>query len=231
MTCRQRFRFRPFEICQDGALMKINTDTLLCALLSDINQAERILEIGTGTGAVALLTAWRNSQATIDALEPHEASFKCAARNFKHSPYARRMNLYQLPVQKFKPPTLYDAIISNPPYFSAENLRDNPARDEEYLPLSVLTEFASRYLTPHGKLSFIYPADRTYDVLTAAYEARLFPYFRLDIRDRKDTPVKRTVWVFTPQLQRNFTHKTIHLFDAPGKPSEFYRNLTKKLLL
>jgi len=232
MNCREVFRFKRFDVCQDGVAMKITTDTLLCGLLAPVEHTRRILDIGTGTGAIALLAAQRAPDARVDALEPDLPSFRQAQRNFRQSPFARRLNVFPVSLQAFRPAENYDLIVSNPPFFEAlPGAERSSSRHSDALPLEVLMNFAAKNLSENGKLSLIYPERRHYDVLSTAYASGLFPLQKIKMRDRKDTPVKRIFWTFTPHFQREFSEEEIVLFNEPGEETDFFKNLTAPFLL
>ncbi|NPA43819.1 MAG: methyltransferase [Chlorobi bacterium] len=230
MNCRQVFRFRDFSLCQDGASLKITTDTILTGLLAPVEKARRILDIGTGTGAIALLAARRAPHARVDALEPHSPSAELAARNFSASPYAERLRLIPLPLEDFEPEGPYDAIVTNPPFHPSLPDRPNPAKDAAFLPPETLTDFAARHLTTNGILTMIYPSSRTPEVLEAAYTHRLFPMRKILIRDHPCAPAKRTVWVFTPRWERDFRAEELTLFDRSGKRTPAFEALASPYL-
>ena len=223
MKCREIFRFKNFNICQDGAAMKITTDTILCGLLAPVEHGRRILDIGTGTGTVALLIAQRAPQANIIALEPHLTSFRTAKFNFLNSPYASRIKIFPTPLQQFQPQNTYDLIITNPPFFDDQKIKNSPARHTSYLPLDELFTFVYHYLAPTGKFSIIYPYDKKHQVLSHAYELGLFPERQFLIRDRNDTPVKRIFWTFTSNINRTYKTEEIILSDKNGMYSKFYK--------
>lgn len=111
------FRFKQFSVDQKGSAMKINTDGVLLAAKAKADQPSTILDIGAGTGVIALMLAQRFPNAAIDALEINEEAAICAANNFKESPFEERMSLYPIGFQVFEPMVKYDLIISNPPFF------------------------------------------------------------------------------------------------------------------
>ena len=113
------FRFKQFSVDQTGCAMKINTDGVLLGALAEANDPGNILDIGTGTGVIALMLAQRFIACTIDAVEIDEAAAQTAGVNFENSPFTDRLNVFPLPVQGFfneHPERKYDLIVSNPPF-------------------------------------------------------------------------------------------------------------------
>lgn len=96
--------------------MKVGTDGVLLGAWAELEEAASILDIGTGTGLIALMAAQRNAQARIDALEIEPAACREAAYNIRISPWAERIRLYPQALQAFFPAIGYDCILCNPPF-------------------------------------------------------------------------------------------------------------------
>ena len=113
------FQFKQFSVDQTGCAMKINTDGVLLGALVYADQPKNILDIGTGTGVIALMLAQRFTSAKIDAVEIDSTAAETAERNFKNSPFAERLSIFPTDFQRFfntHPANKYDLIISNPPF-------------------------------------------------------------------------------------------------------------------
>src|SRR5271165_4590165 len=107
------FQFKQFSVDQSGCAMKINTDGVLLGAITDANNPGTILDIGTGTGVIALMLAQRFDTAVIDAVEIDSDAAKTAERNFKGSPFADRLNVYALEFENYFylfPERKYDLI-------------------------------------------------------------------------------------------------------------------------
>src|SRR3569832_358514 len=114
------FHFKQFNVDQTGCAMKINTDGVLLGALADANSPKTILDIGTGTGVIALMLAQRFTRAKIDAVEIDEQATETAVRNFADSPLAERLTVYPFGFVDFfdkYPGRRYDLIVSNPPFY------------------------------------------------------------------------------------------------------------------
>jgi len=114
------FHFKQFSVDQSGCAMKINTDGVLLGALAEANDPESILDIGTGTGVIALMLAQKFTTAKIDAIEIDNIAAQTAERNFKNSPFAGRPTIYSLGFESFFsnfPEKKYDLIVSNPPFY------------------------------------------------------------------------------------------------------------------
>ncbi|MDB5138484.1 MAG: methyltransferase protein, partial [Mucilaginibacter sp.] len=114
------FQFKQFIIDQSGCAMKINTDGVLLGAIIEANGSERVLDIGTGTGVIALMLAQKYVNAKIDAVEIDADAAQTAERNFKGSPFAERLKLYASGFESYFdqcPDCKYDLILSNPPFY------------------------------------------------------------------------------------------------------------------
>lgn len=110
------FRFKQFNVDQTGCAMKINTDGVLLAALVD-GEGENILDIGTGTGVIALMLAQRFKQAKIHALEINSEASATAGKNFKNSVFSNRLTISNIAIEQYSNAEQFDLIVSNPPYF------------------------------------------------------------------------------------------------------------------
>lgn len=174
------FSFKQFTIRQDSCAMKVGTDGVLLGAWANLNNALKILDVGTGTGLIAIMMAQR-SDAMIDAVEIDENACNQAKENVNNSPWRDRIRVYHDTFQHFAEitSTRYDFVVSNPPYF--RNSLKPPmkprsyARHDEQLNNESLLFNAARILTPNGRLSVIVPAFETEHLITAAYFKGLFP--------------------------------------------------------
>ncbi len=157
------FRFKQFTIQQQRAAMKVGTDGVLLGAWANLDCANRILDIGTGTGLLALMAAQRNANAVIDAIEIEENAIQDASQNIKNSSWANRMAIINSSLQAFITKTQYDYIISNPPFFTnapkPEGITRTYARHDDVLSVACLSAFAKNHLTEKGVIGIIYPAD------------------------------------------------------------------------
>lgn len=143
--------------------MKVGTDGVLLGAWADVHKAETILDIGTGTGLIALMAAQRNQTATITAVEIDDLSYKDAKQNFEESPWAARLTVHHCTVQAFSKTaaTQYDCIISNPPFFvnstKSASSEKVVARHTESLTFESLLTVVDILLKPNGKFSLVLP--------------------------------------------------------------------------
>lgn len=166
------FQFKQFRIEQDKAAFKVGTDGCLLAAWVDIEHTERVLDIGTGTGVIALMMAQRTT-AKVDALEIDLDSAKQAQQNVQSGPWAERMQVIHTSIQDFKlDGARYDHMVCNPPFFKSSTLsgddRKDQARHETALTLEALFHHAKRLATDRAKFSMVLPTERWKDALEAS---------------------------------------------------------------
>jgi len=155
------FEFKQFKIYQDKAAMKVGTDGVLLGAWASVSDASRILDIGAGTGLIAIMCAQRNSTAHIDAIEIDELACEQAQENIDACPWTSRIKLFNNPLQKFSTKEKYDSIISNPPFFinstKANCSKKSTARHTDTLPFEEIISFSIENLSDKGTLSIILP--------------------------------------------------------------------------
>ena len=158
------FQFKQFSIEDERCAMKIGTDGCLLGAWTDINKSENILDIGTGSGVVALMLAQR-SNAKIDAVEIDNEAFLQASDNFLKSPWNERLHIFHSSIQEYTKSCdkKYDLIVSCPPYFlnsmKAPDKQRKLARHTDSLTFEELLSASLRLLKPDGKFCVIIPFD------------------------------------------------------------------------
>ena len=111
------FKFKKFDVDQTNCAMKINTDGVLLAALVERDSPKRILDIGTGTGVLALMMAQRFIAAKVEAVEIDELASITAGRNFQNSVFSKQLSIHNIAIEQFSSIQKFDLIISNPPFF------------------------------------------------------------------------------------------------------------------
>ncbi|MBQ2339147.1 MAG: methyltransferase, partial [Prevotella sp.] len=161
------FRFKQFAISQDRCAMKVGTDGVLLGAWAA--GGTRILDVGTGTGLVALMMAQRFPEARVTAIDVDEGAVEQARENVAASPFSDRVEVVWSDVQSFVGQT-FDAIVCNPPYFAnslkCPDSRRTLARHSDSLSAADLAAAADRLLCSDGVLSVVLPTD-----VMAAFEA------------------------------------------------------------
>ena len=157
------FRFKQFVVRQDQCAMKVGTDGVLLGCWVQPGQAKHILDIGTGTGLIALMLA-QKSEAIIDAIDIDQNATLQAEENFRLSPWSDRLNAINQSLQEYTAhtPRRYDLIISNPPYFMGAHPAPSEARNiarhmDESLSIEELTSCVKKLLSSQGRFCLILP--------------------------------------------------------------------------
>jgi len=189
------FKFKQFEVLQAQSGMKIGTDGVLLGAWVDLHNAKHILDIGTGTGLIALMCAQRHKTARITAVEIDESAAVEAAYNFTKSPWADRLKIVKTDFKQFISNNKFDIIISNPPFFDEKVLsikhQRNLARNAENLPLQTLLAKAKEMLTIDGTINLILPVSKLEILEKNLKNEQLYLQKICFVKGRKDVPAKR----------------------------------------
>lgn len=229
------FNFKKFSIRQEGAAMKVGTDSIIIGSWVNINDAGKILDIGTGTGILALMMAQR-SEAEITAVESNRNAFLEAVNNVKSSLWSNRIRLVESSFQDFakvygnvKPG--YDLVISNPPYFNksiqAKTLDRTIARHTITLTSNELLEGVAKVLKPNGRFCLILPEIEGKQFIEDAEKGRLHCIRILHLRTTQNQSVKRLVMEFSPEKQR-LEKQDLTIWNKDQDYTVEYKNLTKE---
>ncbi|WP_412468240.1 tRNA1(Val) (adenine(37)-N6)-methyltransferase [Pedobacter sp. KLB.chiD] len=166
------FKFKQFKVDQDGCAMKINTDGVLIGATANHHNPKNILDIGAGTGVIALMLAQRFPDAKIHAVEIDEQAAKTAERNFQESPFNRRLNISNIAIEQYHSPERFDLIVSNPPFFvndlKNEEIRKGIARHAKDGFFNLLVKKISELLTADGQAWLILPVKQADEVVVQA---------------------------------------------------------------
>lgn len=195
------FRFQQFTIHQDKCAMKVGTDAVLLGSWVRPGSADRILDIGTGTGLIALMLA-QKSAADIDAIDIDEGAFLQAKENFRISPWFYRLYIHQESLQEFveKCEKKYELIVSNPPYFhhasKPAGASRSTARHNETLPFCDLIDGVKKLLSPDGVFAVILPFKEGMEFLDLAQSRGLFCHRLARVKTVADKPEKRLLMEF-----------------------------------
>ncbi|QIP17930.1 methyltransferase [Spirosoma aureum] len=215
--------------------MKVCTDACVLGAYADVAGA-RILDIGTGTGLLALMTAQRNPNSLIDAVEIDADAFGQAAENIAASPFAKQVITIHERIQDFMASgRKYDRILTNPPFYT-NHLRSpdstvNRALHTDELPFSELIEAVVRLLEPEGQWWVLLPPYETGKLAKLASEAELSPFRQLALRHHAKKPVFRMVTGFSFQAD-NRSDEVLDIYEPDGRTySTAFRNLLRDFYL
>ncbi|MCF8358819.1 MAG: methyltransferase [Prolixibacteraceae bacterium] len=171
MAHNNYFQFKQFTVIQENAAMRVGTDGVLLGAWATVNAAETILDIGTGTGVIALMLAQR-STALIDAIDIEEGAIADAELNFRNSPWGERLNLFHTSLQNFQPIKKYGCIVCNPPFFNnslpSKSEKRKLARHATSLTFPEMIKGVAERLKPSGYFSLVLPAGEETDFIAIA---------------------------------------------------------------
>ena len=194
------FRFRQFSVAHRNSTMKVGTDAVLLGIFAgEGSRPHHILDIGTGSGVIALILAQRFPKANIQAIDIDQPSVEEARYNFLRSPWKERLKVFHTGLEEFSKTTSarYDLMICNPPFFKNATLspseRKNMTRHAGSLTVPFLLETAGRLLTENGIFSLIFPFEQRKEVLQKAGEHELYCHRRLDIFPKKHLSPNRCI--------------------------------------
>jgi tRNA1Val (adenine37-N6)-methyltransferase len=230
------FHFKQFSIDQANCAMKVNTDGVLVAALADFEDAANILDVGTGTGLIALMLAQKYNNAFIDAIEIDKNAAVTALKNFSDSPFSNRIKLFPVSVKDYfeKVNQKYDLIISNPPFFinslSSVNPRKRLARHTDLSFFDFLLTESVNHLKQSGHICVILPLE------TAAILEKILKKLsvlkiqkEILIHSFSDSKPHRIIIVMGFENSGLIKDKFV-IYESKGIYTGFYRNLLKDFL-
>ena len=250
------FQFKQFFVKHDRCAMKVGTDGVLLGcwvpisnLQSPISNLQfpifKCLDIGTGSGLIALMLAQRCPEAEITAIDIDPDAVAQARENFAASPWADSLHVAQCALQdwqmvngKCENGKLYDLIVSNPPYFTAS--LKNPdaarcaARHNDTLPFSSLIAQSARLLAPDGILALIVPTEAESELQSLARAQGLCCTRRCYVHPKPGRPAKRVMLAWKHAVASAIhggSTEHLTLEDDHGARSDEYNQLTKDFYL
>lgn len=228
------FEFKRFKVWHDKCAMPVGTDGVLLGAWCDVSTEGLVLDIGTGSGLIALMLAQRSAGVRIDAVDIDPASLGQAEENFAHSEFASRLSVISGDFLEFPFKRKYHLIVSNPPFFTedthAPDRRRGRARSEFSLPLDGMLEKCRRLLEDDGKLSLVMPHGRSAEVIGLAAMHGLYLSRRCDVQSSGRKPPFRSLLQFTTTIGTATTEQLL-IHEANGDYSQQFRLLTQDFYL
>lgn len=227
------FSFKRFTVYHDKCAMKVGTDGVLLGAWTNVNTSQRILDIGTGSGLVALMLAQR-CEASITAIDIDSEAVEQAQININASNWKNRMEVIHTDLCKYSPQNLFDTIVSNPPYFidslKCDDIQRNTARHNDTLTSEQLFENVSQMLCPEGEFSLILPFEQTESAISTGEKYGLHPTRHTRVITRPGLPPKRSLLAFKKRPEEYIPQDLVIELERHVY-SEEYIALTKEFYL
>lgn len=232
------FQFKQFAVADDRCSMKVGTDGVLLGAWAEVGEAQFLLDIGTGSGLIALMCAQR-SYAKITAIEIDQPAALQARENIASSPFAPRIEVITADIRQFETAEPFDTIVSNPPYFidslRPPNAQRSQARHTHELSFPVLIEKSSQLLRFGGTLQLILPYDTTPYIISVCAEYQLHLTNHTAVITKKGKAPRRSLLRF----QKNDLYRadilpkeeTLILYDENNHRTPDFQRLTTDFYL
>jgi len=216
--------------------MKVGTDGVLLGAWTFTESCNTILDVGTGTGLIALMLAQR-SKASIDAIDIDRDAVVQTSGNISSSVFANRIHVHHISFEEYVTATSnqYDLIVSNPPYFveslKSPDTKKNLARHTDTLPLSLLLSKGKSLLTPNGRIAVILPSQREKELREIAVENGLNIIRKTDVISTPNALPKRLLVELSANLSIPCISDSFVIEESRHQYSADYIKLTKDFYL
>ena len=232
------FQFKQFSIEQDKCAMKIGTDGVLLGAWANIEANPfSILDIGAGTGVIALMLAQKSYAEVIDAIEIDEDAYEQCVDNFENSDWGDRLFCYHAGLDEFAEEMEdeeYDLIISNPPFYdenyTSPEANRNTARFTEALPFKDLVKYSSQLLSKEGRFCTIIPHKNQEEFIQLALQENLHLQKLTTVKGNENAPIKRSLMQFGFEKTPTKTSELVIEIERHIYTKD-YKNLVKEFYL
>lgn len=219
------FDFKQFKIQQNNTAMKVSTDGIILGAWASLTGVERILDIGTGTGLLALMCKQRCEQAKVQAVEIEQSACIDARANFSNSPWCNDIHLFEGAIQDFEANAEFDLVITNPPYFNdslkAQSSSRNLARHTDSLSFEALILAYKRLSHAKSRLAIILPNQESELFKQIAQQQGLFLKRICEVRTKRSKPVSRQLMEFANEVQNTVEHESLCIHDNGVYSNQF----------
>lgn len=236
-TIVKPFQFKQFIIAHDQCAMKVGTDGVLLGAWADVTDAQKILDIGTGTGVIAIMLAQRTTDTLVHGIEIEEAAFQQAKDNMAQCKWTKRLEAIHEPIQDYAKWTdhEYDLIVSNPPFFTGGTLSQNNSRADVRhtikLPNGDLLMAARKLLSSTGRFCVILPYIEGIRFKERASSYNLHCTKMTEVRPKEDKDVERLLLQFERTAKELVVEELVIQYDARNDYTPAYQALTKDFYL
>nr|WP_315423310.1 methyltransferase [uncultured Pedobacter sp.] len=228
------FKFKQFEVDQTGCAMKINTDGVLIGAMANHHAPKNILDIGTGTGVIALMLAQRFPDANIHAVEIDGQAAETAGRNFQASVFSERLSINHIAIEQYNNNEKFDLIVSNPPFFvndlKNEEFRKGIARHAGQDFFSLLVEKSSSLLADGGLIWLILPIKQADEVIAIASQYDLSLAERINIHSDENKPTFRQM-ICLKKGKTLLKESDFNIYQSLKEHTKAYKLLLKDFFL
>jgi tRNA1Val (adenine37-N6)-methyltransferase len=232
MSPNNYFSFKQFIIYQDKSAFKVGTDGVLLGACAEVSEANTILDIGSGTGLVAIMIAQR-SNALITTIEPDDESFIQTSMNVEKCKWYDRIRVEHTDLQHFNSGK-FDLVVTNPPYFinslKSPDDRKSVARHNDSLTSRDILEGALRLMNESGKLQLILPYVEGNIFIAEAAGYGLYCNNVIKIRPLPSSDIRRLILTFS-RTRKEPVEKFLTIEHGRHEFTEEYKNLTKEFYL
>lgn len=229
------FRFRNFTLRHDHCAMRVGTDGVLLGAWAEFSCAQRILDIGTGCGLIALMAAQRNPDALVWGIDIDADSVLQARQNVLASPYADRVQIVHCDVRSFESPEPFDAVLCNPPFHPEHILPPDQARcaarNTASLGFGELLRCVDVLLSETGLFSVVLPMSVCSEFVSLCLLHRFCLRRKCEVSTVVGRSPKRVMLTFTKSSSQPLVHETLTLQDADGRRTSQYASLTEAFYL
>lgn len=225
------FQFKQFSVRNTTSAMRVGTDGVLLGAWADAGAPGRVLDVGCGTGVIALMMMQRYGACHVDAIDIDSPSVEEARYNFASSPWSGRGTVILCDMAGYEPDCLYDMVISNPPFFTEEtrspDARRAEARHGSSLTPQGLLQYAARLVTDGGRLAFIAPYDSSDDLTLSLTLHGWCALHVTDVVTKEGLRPSRRLWLLTRRTSQPVAvqYDTLTIRNADGSYSDSYRML------
>ncbi|MDQ8003190.1 MAG: methyltransferase [Pedobacter sp.] len=228
------FRFKQFEVDQSNCAMKINTDGVLLGAMTKHENPKRILDIGTGTGVIALMLAQRFPTAQVHAVEIDEQASATAARNFENSVFSKRLTNNNISIEQYNNPEKFDLIVTNPPFFVNDYKNAEPkkemARHASHTFFAELIKKVGELLSENACFWFVLPIKQAEEVVGRGEELGLFTQKVIKLHSDVSKPEFRRI-VCLGREKIEVVEEDFMIYESEKKYTKAYELLLKDFFL
>ncbi len=233
---KSSFQFKKFSVFHQNASMKVGTDgVLLGAWTSKFETPQSILDVGTGSGLIALMLSQRFSLAFIKGIDIHEASIEDAKLNVKNFPFNHRIEMDIADFVNFQSENKFDLIVSNPPYFATALLSKeedkNRVHHQGHLNMKNFIQNAIIVLSANGKIALILPTKEMLETIEIAKKYHLFPSRICDIKSSENQKAIRKMIEFSRDSTLDIIQESLVIYQSERVYTNEYKELTKDFYL